>query len=335
MRRTKPSQETAVTCSRLCKHHAHACRCPHPRSIRRVRRVRVCARGRGRRLHEGSGRGVPQRRLRRPGDLHAARRAAGLRADRKRLRDQRRAACRRSARAARARARRGIPGLDRRRPRQVARIRHRPVVGQRARARPQLRGRDPRPCRPALRRRPTPPAVHGPRAHGARRRDAVFIRAHQRFPHPTARPAARADRHLRLHRIDAGDRGRRRARGRSRLRDESRRRARLPHVRLQRSAARRQLDAPRLPQLPAPATATRLQRAAALHRHRQLGRRERVQRDEAEIERSARQRLLYLPGPDADTYRRGRQREPGLLRVHVGRRAVRRPQRHDVHADCH
>ena len=52
-----------------------------------------------------------------------------------------------------------------------------------------------------------------------------------------------------------------------------------------------------------------------------------------EIERSRSQRLLYLPGPGADTTAEGGSPNAGLLRVHVGRRAVRRPQRHDVHAD--
>ena len=69
-----------------------------------------------------------------------------------------------------------------------------------------------------------------------------------------------------------------------------------------------------------------------LSRHRQLGRRERLQqrrRDRALAEPApalrARAAAGHVPGR--------RQRQRGLLRVHLGRRAVRRPQRDDVHAD--
>ena len=173
------------------------------------------------------------------------------------------------------------------------------------------------------------------RRHHAPAGQHVHVRRDGRHPHRAARsdpgrfdgrPGA-----LLVHGEHPARGGRRHRRRRARLHREHGRPPRLPPVRLQRPAARQRLGAARLPELP-PDDGRHDRARRALPRHRQLGRRKRLQHRGAARALAQPARALR-PGARAGHASRRRQRQPGLLRVHLGRRAVHRAERDDVHGE--
>ena len=219
-----------------------------------------------------------RRRTGRPVELRAPGRASDFRADGPWLRAFRRAAHRPPVRAAGTGAGGSRVGLDGPRLARHAGDGHRPVVGRGPRAGPALRVRDPRAAGDG--RRPGSVALRRRRRHPARPRNGVLVRDPERQPHRA--PGSDTDGHDHRRRLLGFRRGHparrfhRHPGEQPGLHAEPGRHARLPHLRIQRAAARQLLDPTRLPGLPADAGRHARPRRP-LSRRRQLGRRERLQ----------------------------------------------------------